>query len=885
MTQLAASFPEVGEVVPADLTAAFLVELFGSDCPGFLSVHHPAPGDGDSRPPLRTWWRPATELNAVAADVAGLSAEHDTWISMCPRASRLGPGKRGGNADVIALPGLWSDIDIAHPVHKKSDSLPPTIDAAMELVDAIGLPPSVVIDSGHGLYPMWFFTKPWVFASDDDRSAAIGLANRWKATIAHHAEARGWKVDAVADLARILRPPGSFNRKDPDDVRPVTILRFEEGLRYTADDFEAHVIDLPAETKKVVSVPATRTPPALPDDAALVAKAKAAANGTAFSSLWAGSTAGHGDDPSAADLALCNMLRFWTNGDTGRIDRLFRQSGLMRPKWDEQHAADGRTYGAMTIAKAKAGANGDGYTGRRPIDGRTGSSAAEVADPPDEQPVPAMPAFPCPIPLDNPKPPALPDDIFDGWLGDFIDAVSLANETPPELAAAFALAAVSAVCQRRFRVRIEQGVFEPVNVWPLCALPPGNRKTAVMLAAAAPLARWEEQKAAELAPLIEQAKSERKTLEARITRLRGDASKANGENFDRLKAELAELEGELPEVPSAPQLFAQDVTPEHTGTMLSDNGERLAIFSDEAGVFDVMAGRYSNGVPNLDVYLQSHAGSFVRVNRGSRPAVNLKHPALTIGISPQPDVLRGLTANKGFRGRGLLARFLYFVPPSRLGYRTGKTVPLPEHVVAAYQGAVMALADVPAGRDGDREIPHVLSLSPEALSLWRNFWHEVEVMMRDGGRLEHVTDWGGKLPGAVARVAGLLHCAAYTSCVTEVRTIEADTMGRAVRLGRFLIEHALVAFDAMGADAAMEAARDLWKAVEKNRQPRFTARDAWHPLRSKYKRMDAAEPGFDVLIDHGYVAEPHQADDGTPRKRGRPPSRMFLVNPALTEGW
>jgi hypothetical protein len=44
------------------------------------------------------------------------------------------------------------------------------------------------------------------------------------------------------------------------------------------------------------------------------------------------------------------MLAFWTQGDAGDIDSLFRQSGLIREKWDEQHGDE--TYGAMTISKA-----------------------------------------------------------------------------------------------------------------------------------------------------------------------------------------------------------------------------------------------------------------------------------------------------------------------------------------------------------------------------------------------------------------------------------------------------------------------------------------------------------------------------------------------------
>lgn len=87
------------------------------------------------------------------------------------------------------------------------------------------------------------------------------------------------------------------------------------------------------------------------DDQVLIAMACDAKNGTRFYQLWSGDISG---DPSAseADLALCNMLAFWTGGEASRIDRLFRSSGLMRPKWDERHRSNGTTYGEMTIDQA-----------------------------------------------------------------------------------------------------------------------------------------------------------------------------------------------------------------------------------------------------------------------------------------------------------------------------------------------------------------------------------------------------------------------------------------------------------------------------------------------------------------------------------------------------
>ncbi|MFC7205265.1 hypothetical protein ACFQJC_17280 [Haloferax namakaokahaiae] len=87
------------------------------------------------------------------------------------------------------------------------------------------------------------------------------------------------------------------------------------------------------------------------EDNELLKKAKNASNGPKFERLWNGNTAGY-DSNSEADMALCCLLAFWTGGETAQMDTLFRQSGLLRAKWDEVHYADGSTYGEKTIERA-----------------------------------------------------------------------------------------------------------------------------------------------------------------------------------------------------------------------------------------------------------------------------------------------------------------------------------------------------------------------------------------------------------------------------------------------------------------------------------------------------------------------------------------------------
>ncbi len=110
--------------------------------------------------------------------------------------------------------------------------------------------------------------------------------------------------------------------------------------------------DPDAPLDPVVKRRVTSTQPSNLSDWELVEKAKISKHGAAFSALWYGDTSLHNNDMSAASLALCNHLAFWTQDDPDRMDRLFRQSGLMRDKWDKKRP--GGTWGSMTIARAIA---------------------------------------------------------------------------------------------------------------------------------------------------------------------------------------------------------------------------------------------------------------------------------------------------------------------------------------------------------------------------------------------------------------------------------------------------------------------------------------------------------------------------------------------------
>ena len=457
------------------------------------------------------------------------------------------------------------------------------------------------------------------------------------------------------------------------------------------------------------------------------------------------------------------------------------------------------------------------------------------------------------------------------------------TESPEALSIGMVLASVSSVVARRLRVEVAPGYIEPCNLWVVVALAPGNRKSAVQSAAIAPLVEWERAKMIELEPEIKRLTSEHETLAARAKAKRAQAAR---EKDDRkaleLTSEVARLEAELPDIPVYPQIWTSDATPERLGSLMADQEGAMAWLSSEGGIFDMLQGRYSNGIPNLDLILKSHSADSERVDRAGRPQVILRNPRLTIGLSPQPEVLRGLAHKPGFRGRGLLARIIYLIPESPLGYRTLQTDPIPEPVNKSYSDGLKTMLDWPTLIDKfGQETQHLLRLTKEAKTEHLAFARAIELKMRHGGEFEHFTDWAGKAPGAAARVAGILHGIKHAHGEPWAAEITAETMLGACDLLSVFANHSLAAFGLMGSDPKIASAQTVWNYAKRKRLKSFTIRQAFNDLRATFPRVQEVIDAINVLVERGYVRKIQPPKDGP----GRPRSPLIIVRPELAEVW
>lgn len=489
-----------------------------------------------------------------------------------------------------------------------------------------------------------------------------------------------------------------------------------------------------------------------------------------------------------------------------------------------------------------------------------------------------------PVPFEEFTLPSFPTDALPDWLRKYVDALAIETQTPPDLSALVTLGVLSAVCAKVVDVRVREGWLEQVNLFVVAAMDPGNRKSAVFRDATAPLESAERAESVEQAPVILAAKVHAEAAAERLERARAALAKAPPEERQLLEQEVdrAASDAAQTKVPAAPRLLADDITAEKLMSVLAEQDGRLAVMSAEGNIFEIIAGRYTAGdMANLGVFVKGHAGDAIRVDRINRPAEYTSRPALTLCVTTQPEVIRSLHARREFRGRGLLGRFLYAVPKSLMGQREIRPPTVPAQVRRTYANAIEKLATLPRKRDQDGDLEaYEVAVSPGARDLLEEFQGWLEPQLGPLGALAHMTDWGGKLAGAVVRIAGLLHMATYARAGLAPapwdRSIDEETMRYAIRIGHYALAHARAAYAQTGADPEIEHAKFALAWLASHEKSTVTFRELYQGTRGRFRRVADLRPALAVLVDHGFLRAQAQPSHPGP---GRKPSPGYEVNP------
>src|SRR5215471_619875 len=209
----------------------------------------------------------------------------------------------------------------------------------------------------HGYHGLGFCLSPPYVGIDLDNCRQEESQEPWAAEIIH-------ELDSYSELSPSSRGVHIFVKGElPDGPRQkdlggehhgVGLYDAARGRYLTMTGAAIHGESIAERTPELRRIHARLFPPkraerarpdrAAPGDEDLIERARKARDGGKFSRLWEGVWEGNYGSQSEADLALCMKLAFWTDRDAGRIDALFRRSGLMREKWNRSD------YRASTIA-------------------------------------------------------------------------------------------------------------------------------------------------------------------------------------------------------------------------------------------------------------------------------------------------------------------------------------------------------------------------------------------------------------------------------------------------------------------------------------------------------------------------------------------------------
>lgn len=187
------------------MAIAFLRHLFKPYSDGFIEIR---PLSKVKPHANRTTYRlphclKGDEGQALTQHIMSLAMRgYDVYVGVCPRVAPEGPGRKLGKDSIEQVGVMWVDLDAKVP------------GSSQELLDSC----DIVVSTGNGWHGYKVAPKPASVSSTRDRTAI-------EAKVRSFANSILMGTDNVSNLDRILRVPGTINYKDPDNPKPVVLLK------------------------------------------------------------------------------------------------------------------------------------------------------------------------------------------------------------------------------------------------------------------------------------------------------------------------------------------------------------------------------------------------------------------------------------------------------------------------------------------------------------------------------------------------------------------------------------------------------------------------------------------------------------------------------------
>jgi putative DNA primase/helicase len=577
-------------------------------------------------------------------------------------------------------------------------------------------------------------------------------------------------------------------------------------------------------------------------DAELIEHAKAADPG--FVQLWAGDTSGFDHDDSKADFAFCCKLAR-LGADAEQIARLFRQSGLMRDKWDRDDYREGTIRNAIDTCAATASI-----------------------------------VWPDPKPLPSGLPPVLPFDyeLLPKVLADWIRDIADRMQCSPDYLVAALLVMAGALIGRQIGIRPKRQ--DNWTVVPNLYGGGVGNPSVMKSPAAREVMKFPQRLEAEAAKAYAKAVEEHAAAElvSKATqKVKGESLRAAVKKGGNAAAIAHEMIVDEPDPPRRKRYILNDSTVEKLGEILSENSNGVQIFLDELVSLLRTMDREGHEA-DRGFYLTAWEGNsrytYDRIGRGT---VEIEAAIVSIFGLTQPgvwaDYLRG-AIHGGVGADGLVQRFQVMVWPDTPG-NWQNVDRFPDAVArdAAY-AALQSLVCIPPGAvkeelDPFEPVPFLRfdDAAQAVFDVWRA---DLEARLRTGEEHPVMEAHLAKYRSLMPSIALILHL--LDGGGGAVPLVAAD---RAIRWCRYLESHARRLYASV-IEAPAVAAQLLARRIEKGDiTDSFAARDVYRMGWAGMDR-DQTAAAIDVLLTLHWIEERSEPTAGRDRTR-------YAINPKITK--
>lgn len=193
-----------------ELTASFLTILFPEMENEFIEIRGVHSIDKEVYPYfLESRERLVKELGGMDA----LKKITNVYIGVCPRSRKEGTKDAVSRAHV-----LWLDLDVKNPQGSEKQDV-------LKRLEGFVFPPTIIVDSGNGYHAYWALKE-----SESDKK----LIEQYLRSLA---DALG-ADKSCCEVARVLRLPGTLNRKVEHAPLDVRIVRLDANRTYNLSDFD-----------------------------------------------------------------------------------------------------------------------------------------------------------------------------------------------------------------------------------------------------------------------------------------------------------------------------------------------------------------------------------------------------------------------------------------------------------------------------------------------------------------------------------------------------------------------------------------------------------------------------------------------------------------------